>query len=185
MEGEAEKPEATVPWNGVKGVSVYQKGKAATGGAGKNGKDGRRKSNKMEEKVDRKSLGDEGAEVQGPKTKVIRVESEETQDYVSREEAEEICFVPSAISIPRGPMLWCDNRCRDKALRFWQLASVVVDDGEEVRTVNLCPLCYNESLTARGLASLKNSQLKAVVEKKAHRGTLRRMLEKDQKIQGM
>ena len=96
-----------------------------------------------------------------------------------------LSFVPSAISIPRGPMFWCDNRCSDKALRFWQFASVVVDDGEEVHTVNLCQQCYNESLTAQGLAPLKTWQWKAVVEKKAHRGRQWRMLGKDQYIQGM
>ena len=57
------------------------------------------------------------AEIQSPKRKVIRVESEETQDYVcetlaiSQEEAEEMGFVPSALSEPRGPIYWCDNRC--------------------------------------------------------------------------
>ena len=67
------------------------------------------------------------------KRKVIGLESEETQDFVreslnmSREEAEEISFVPSGLSIPRGPMSWCDNRCSDKAVRFGQLASVVID----------------------------------------------------------
>ena len=100
------------------------------------------------------------------------------QDYVreslnlSREEAEEISFVPSALSIPRGPMFWCDSRCSDKALRFWQFASVVVDDGEESYTVNLCQQCYNERLTVQGLAPLKSWQWYAVVEKKAHRGRL-------------
>ena len=50
-------------------------------------------------------------EVQSPKRKVIRVESEETQDYVretlaiSQEEAEEMGFVPSALGEPRGPIL--------------------------------------------------------------------------------
>ena len=39
-------------------------------------------------------------------------------------------------------------------------------DGEEVRTVNLCQQCYNESLTAQGLAPLKNGQWKAVVERR-------------------
>ena len=54
----------------------------------------------MEKKVNGKALWDDGAEVQSPKRKVIRVESEETQDYVreslnlSREEAEETSFVP-------------------------------------------------------------------------------------------
>ena len=52
----------------------------------------------------------EGSEIQSPRRKVIRVESEETQDQVretlnlSRDEAEEISFVPSAISITQRPM---------------------------------------------------------------------------------
>ena len=82
-------------------------------------------------------------------------------------------------------MFWCDNRCSDEALRFWQFASIVVDDGVEVRTANLCQQCYNERLTAQGLAPLKSWQWKAVVEKKAHRGRLWRMPGKDQYIQGM
>ena len=83
----------------------------------------------------------------------MRVESEETQDYVrqslslSQEEAEEISFVPSALSITRGPVFWCGNRCSNKALRFWQFASVVVDDGEEAYTINLSQQCHNETLT--------------------------------------
>ena len=73
-------------------------------------------------------------EVQGPKRRVIRVESEETQDYarerlaheeISQEDADEIGFVPSALSEPRGAFYWCDNRCSDEALRYLQIASVV------------------------------------------------------------
>ena len=60
------------------------------------------------------------------KIRVIRVESEETQDYVremlaneeiSQDEADEIGFVPSAFSEPRGAFYWSDNRCSEKALR--------------------------------------------------------------------
>ena len=46
---------------------------------------------------------------------MIRVESEETQNYVretlaiSQEEAEELGFVPSALSEPRGAIYWCDS----------------------------------------------------------------------------
>ena len=97
-----------------------------------------------------------------------------------REEALEMSFVPSAISIPRGFMSWCDNRCSDKALRFWKFASVVVDHVKESYTVNLCQQYDNERLTAQGLEPLKTWQWKAVVEKKAHRGRLWRMLGKDQ-----
>ena len=62
------------------------------------------------------------------------MESEETQDDVreslnlSREE--EKSFVPSALGIPRRLMFWCDNRCSEKATRYWQIASVVVEGGE-------------------------------------------------------
>ena len=79
---------------------------------------------------------------------------------LSREEAEEISFVPSALSVPRGLVFWCDNRCSDKALRFWQFASVVVNNGEEAHTFNLCQQCYNERLTAHGQAPLKSWQWK-------------------------
>ena len=117
-----------------------------------------------------KAPWDEGAEVKSTKRKLIRVESEETQDYarkslnLSRDEAEETSFVPSEISVPQRPMFWCDHRCSHKALRFWQFALVVVEDGKGSYTANLCQQCCNETLTAKGLAPLKNWQWKAVVE---------------------
>ena len=92
---------------------------------------------RMEKEVNGKALLEDGAEVQSPERKCIRAESEGTQHHVreslnlGREEAEETSFVPSSLSIPRRPMCWCDNRCSDKALKFWQFASLVVDDGEE------------------------------------------------------
>ena len=76
------------------------------------------------------------AEIKSPKRKVIRVESEETQDYVcemltiSPEEAEELASVPSALSEPRGAIYFCDNRCSEKkrsdagSLRRWLLKKV-------------------------------------------------------------
>ena len=75
---------------------------------------------------------------------MTRVESEETQDYVretmglSQEEVEEVCFVPSAISVPQKPLFRCDNRCSEETL------------GEESYTTNLCQQCCNKSLVARG-----------------------------------
>ena len=59
---------------------------------------------RMEKKANVKASWDDGAETQSPKRKVIRVESKETQGYVreslnlSQEEAEEISFVPSALT---------------------------------------------------------------------------------------
>ena len=60
-----------------------------------------------------------------------------------------------------------------EARRFWQFASVVVDDVKESYTFNLCQQCFYERLTAQGLAPLKSWQWKAVVEKNAHRGRLK------------
>ena len=51
--------------------------------------------------------GEEGEEMKSPKRKILRVESEETQDNVreandmDQEEGEEISFVPRAISVPQ------------------------------------------------------------------------------------
>ena len=98
--------------------------------------------------------GEEGEEIQSPKRK-NRVESEETQDYVreakdtGQEEAEGLSFVPSAISAPRKSMFRSDNQCSKKTLSFWQLASVVIQEGEEPYTTNLCQKCYNDSLKAK------------------------------------
>ena len=71
--------------------------------------------------------GEGGEEVQKSlKRKVIRVESKEIHDYVRRakdmnqEEAEEISFVPSAISVLQKPLFRCDNHCSAKTLSFWQ-----------------------------------------------------------------
>ena len=81
------------------------------------------------------------------KRRVIRVESEETQDCVrgslaheeiSQEEADEIGFVPSSASEPRGVYYWCDNRCSD--------IEIVIEEGGESRTINLSQRCYNEKL---------------------------------------
>ena len=70
--------------------------------------------------------------------------------HQSLEEAEVISFVPGAFSIPRGPMFWYDNPCSDKALRFWQLASVVVDDEEEAYTINFVSSVLQRKIDGTG-----------------------------------
>ena len=82
--------------NGVEGVPGYPDG------------EGRHEwvhvtSSRMESEAP----GEEGEEVKSPNRKVIRVESEETQDHVreakdlNQEEADEMSFVPSVISVPQ------------------------------------------------------------------------------------
>ena len=59
-----------------------------------------------------------GEKIKSPKRKIIRVESEETQDYVKgakgtdQEEAGEVSFVPIAIGVPQKLMFRCDHQCR-------------------------------------------------------------------------
>ena len=86
--------------------------------------------------------GEEGEEIESPKRKIIRVESEETQDYVreakdmDQEEAEELSFVVTISAAKKTPS-------------FWQFASVVIKEGEESYMTNVCQQCYNDSLEAK------------------------------------
>ena len=95
----------------------------------------------MEMEVDEATPHVASAEVQSAKRKGIRTESEETQDHVwetlaiSQEEAEEMGFVPSALGEPRGAIYWCDIRCSEKAIRYLQIASMVIEEGGEGRTI--------------------------------------------------
>ena len=123
-EGEAETPEVIVLWNEAEGVP-----------ANPDGASHHERAQATSNSGEREAPGEEDEEIKSTKRKVIRVESEATQECVresldpSREEAEEKSFVPSAISIPPKPMFRCDNRCSEKALRFWQFASVVTEQG--------------------------------------------------------
>ena len=98
----------------------------------------------------------EDEEIGIPKGKVIRVESEETQDYVKegrsteQEEEEKRTFVPSAVSVALKPLFRCDKQCSETTLSCWQLASAVVNGGDEAYSTNLCQKCFNTHLQAKG-----------------------------------
>ena len=85
---------------------------------------------------------------------VIRVESEETQDHVlerrrygdvSQEEVEEIDFVLSASSEPRGAVHWCENQCSGHGFKFNQIGTMATEEGGEAHAITLCKRCYCES----------------------------------------
>ena len=71
-------------------------------------------------KVDGEVPQEENFEIQSLKRRAIRVESDKTRDDVrgtlaiSQEQADEMGFLPSALSEPRRPIHWCDNRCSEK-----------------------------------------------------------------------
>ena len=114
------------------------------------------------------------------------MESEETQDYVrgakSTEFEEERTFVPSAVSVPLKSLFRCDNQCSEKTPSYWQLASVVVNEGDEADTTNLCQKCFNKHLQAKGEKPLSNVQWRQVVEKKAYRGRMWKMMGKERYV---
>ena len=122
---------------------------------------------------------------------MIRVESEETQDYVreslaiSQEGADEVGFVPSVLREPRGIYYWCDNCCSDRALRYMQIASMVIEESGEARTSNLCQRCCNEKLVQQGKQSLKSKEWREVVARKAHRGRVWKVFGSEQFLRGM
>ena len=97
---------------------------------------------------------------------MIRVECEETQDYVREEESskfeeeKERTIVPCAVSVPLKPLFRFDKQCSEKTFSYWQLASVVLNEGDEAHTTNLCQKCFNKHLQAKR----SNAAFKCAVE---------------------
>ena len=106
-EGEAEVPEISIVSDAVESTNVDL--------------DLESRREQVEAKLSRRGreILNEGEEIKSPKRKVIRVESEETQDYVrdakstEYEEEEERTFVPSAVSVPLKPLFRCDKQCSE------------------------------------------------------------------------
>ena len=97
---------------------------------------------------------------------VIRVESAETQDCVSgqqafeafsQEQTEELGFVPSAVSGPQWALQMCDNRCREESFSFFHLAAILTEEGAAY-TINRCKQCYNEERLRPGAQFVKAAQ---------------------------
>ena len=53
------------------------------------------------------------------------------------------------MSVPLKLLFRCDKQCSEKTLSFWQLASVVLNEGDEACTTNLCQKCSNKHLEAK------------------------------------
>ena len=66
-----------------------------------------------------------------------------------------------------------------------QIASMVIEEGGEARTINLCRRCCNEKTVQQGKQSLKSKEWKEVLVKKAHRGRLWKVFGSEQFLQGM
>ena len=64
-------------------------------------------------------------------------------------------------------------------------ALVVVNEGDEAKTTNLCQKCFNKHLQAEGEKPLSNVQRRQVVEKKAYPGRMWKMMGKEPYLRGM
>ena len=85
------------------------------------------------------------------------------------EEEKQRTFIPSAVGVPPKFLFRGDRQGSEKTHRYWQLASVVVNEGHEAQTTNLRQKCFNKHLQAKGEEPLRNVKWRQVVEKKAFR----------------
>ena len=58
-------------------------------------------------------------------------------------------------------------------------------EGDEAFSTNLCQKCFNKHLQAKGEKPLSNVQWRQVVEKKAYRGRMWKMIGKEPYLRGM
>ena len=152
---------------------------------------GESRREQVEAKLSRREreMLNEGEEIRSPKRKVIRVKSEETQDYVREEkitefeEEKERTFIPSAGGVPLKPLFRCDRQCSEKTLSYWPLATVMVNEGDEAYKTILCQKCVNKHLQAKGEEPL--TYVEAGCEKKAYRGRMWKMMGKEPYLRGM
>ena len=89
------------------------------------------------------------------------------------------------MSVPLKNLFRGDNQCSEKTLSCWQLASVVLNKGDEAYTTNLCQKCFHKHLQAKREKPLTNVQWREVVEKKAYRGRMWKMMGKEPYLRGM
>ena len=130
---------------------------------------------------DQRSFGQVKAPPQNRRA-VIRVESAETQYYVSgplltsrmdqkteaedENDMEELSFVPSAVSEPRWGLHMCCNKCREKGFMFYEIAAIVSEEGGAAQTINLRKKCHNERRAKQGEAEVAASKWRALIERR-------------------
>ena len=137
---------------------------------------------KKDTEEDQRSIGQDMAPPQKRRA-VIRVESAETQDYVSahpltscmeqkmeaedEKDMEELSFVPSAVREPRWTLHMCDCQCGEEGFEFFETAAIATE-----HAINLCKQCYNIRRVKEGEEEVTGSKWRALVEQEAFRGKL-------------
>ena len=174
LEGEVEKLEVRGPWSVTKGDSVDPKGEV--GRRSDHTKVARKEKVTLKEdemEVNAEAPQGRSAEIKSPRRQVIRVESEEAQDYVcgmlalSREEAEELALcVCVSLASHEDPFISATVVAVRKrsdtggSLRRWWLKKV-----EKPTQLILCQQCYNEQMVQQDKPRLNPWQWRAALEK--------------------
>ena len=83
------------------------------------------------------------------------------------EEMEKLCVVPSAVSEPRWAVHTCDNKCKEKGCKFFELTAVVTEEGGAAHTINLCKTFYNVRRLKQGEVGVTALKWRALDEQKA------------------
>ena len=161
-EGEAEVPEIIVVSDAVEGTPVDL--------------DGESRHEQVEAQLLRREreMLNENQESRSPERKVIRVESEEIQDYVkegkSTEQEEEEKWTFTECGERSAKALVSLRQTMQRKDPQLLAAGVVVNEGDEACTTNLCQKCFNKHLQAKGEEPLTNVKWRQVVEKEGVSG---------------
>ena len=67
-------------------------------------------------------------------------------------------FVPGAVSEPRWAVHVCDDKCREKGFKFFEIAAVVSARGA-ADTINLCKTCCNVRRLKHGEEEVRRSKV--------------------------
>ena len=134
---------------------------------------------------EREAPDEEGEEIKKVrKGKVIRVESEETQDYVreakiaEQEEVEERFFAASASNVPQKMMFSLRQAMQREVTQLLAAGvCVVINEGEEIVHDQLMPEVLHQFSEGK-------KEKNQIVEKKANRGRIWRMMEKNHMYMG-
>ena len=82
---------------------------------------------------------------------MVRKESVETQNYVSRKDVEfegrksleELDLIPIALGEPLQVKHMCDGNCNEIGFKFYDLAAIATEEGGMPHTINLSRKCYD------------------------------------------
>ena len=111
-------------------------------------------------------------------------ESADTQEYGSCQQNDmdldvdmnenncELSFNTSAVSRTAGwnePKFMCDRECRKECFKFYDIASIMVEDDAKSHTINFCMKCYTVGMSRRRKGGTRDRRWKKLVDDKSSR----------------